>query len=117
MTIVIRGFIGQKCVFEDTLDLDTQKELEAIIPQIATKHAELLMDSPHMIEMEFLDDPDPASRFFRFGTDPRGMVLPVELNLPPSPEGLPATGADATGAAATTEDFNGGEDDTERGRR
>ena len=34
---------------------------------------------PCMLEIEFLDEPDINQRFFRIGTDPRAMVVPIKL--------------------------------------
>ena len=51
---------------------------------LVDKHAKALeLYSRFMVELEFLDDPDPERRFFRFGTDPTCMVLPT--NYKPRP--------------------------------
>jgi hypothetical protein len=97
MRVVIRGFKNNQRVFEDTLDLAGEREMEAILPEIATKHGAILADALHMIEMEFLDIEDPNERFFRFGTDPRGMVMPIEIEFPKQE---PAAGAESTDAAS-----------------
>jgi hypothetical protein len=36
---------------------------------------------PHLIEIEFLDEPNVEQRFMRLGTDPRRMVKPYEVDL------------------------------------
>jgi hypothetical protein len=79
MTVAIRGFKDGRQLFEDLVDADTVD-----LAECAHHHALQLVDGPHMIEFEFLDEPDPNERFFRFGTDPRGMVLPFAFKLEPS---------------------------------
>lgn len=80
--IAIRGFIGGVKQFEEHVDAsESGDELEGL----AEKHALDLLARPggdkHMIEIEFLDEPDPLQRFFRVGTDPAGMVQPIAVNL------------------------------------
>lgn len=80
MRIAIRGFIEGALEFEEFLEGPLQA-VDSVIPSIAEKHAERLKGARHMIELEFLDEPDPHERFFRFGSDPRAMVNPVECEL------------------------------------
>lgn len=79
--LAFRGYKYGAKVFEEfeTVPLD---EIDAVIPRLGKKHATALADADlHMIEIEFLDEPDPNERFARFGTDPSGMVNPVAINL------------------------------------
>lgn len=81
LKIAIRGFARGKRVFEDRLEV-SDSEMENLVPSLAEKHATAMANhSLHMIEVEFLDELDPKSRFFRFGTDPRGMVQPIAIDL------------------------------------
>ena len=52
-----------------------------MVEQLAQEHVLRLIDDLHMVEIEFLDEPDPNERFIRFGTDPRGMVVPIKIAL------------------------------------
>jgi hypothetical protein len=83
MYVTIRGFKNRERVFEDTIEVDSEHGLFDLVRTLAISHAQQLADGPHMIEMEFLDETDPNQRFFRFGTDPTGMVMPIEIPLPP----------------------------------
>ena len=79
--LVIRGFVGAKILFEDRVTLD-DAQLENLLPRLAKKHAAAMAAHElHMLEFEFLDEPDLNERFFRIGTDPAGMVMPVEIDL------------------------------------
>lgn len=59
-------------------------EIDSVITEMAEKHAEQCLREPTMIEFEFLDEPDPSERFFRIGTDPNGMLLPMRVTDAPA---------------------------------
>jgi hypothetical protein len=79
--VAVRGFVGRVRQFEDVIEV-TGDALDEVLPALAEKHgAALASHALHMIEIEFLDEPDINARFFRFGTDPAGMVMPLRLEL------------------------------------
>ncbi len=79
--LAIRGFAGRTRVFDDRVDVDVT-HLGAVLPTLAEQHAtKLASHELHLIEIEFLDEPNPNERFFRFGTDPSGMVIPIAVPL------------------------------------
>lgn len=78
--IAARIFVAGRLLGEETLEVDAD-EIESKFPEIASHHAKLVGDRPFMVEIEFLDEPDPMTRYFRFGTDPSGMVKPIEVAL------------------------------------
>ncbi len=81
MRVTVRGFAGKQIVFKETVDVPDDEEQSAIA-LIADRHIGMLSHYPqHVIEMEFLDEPDPDKRFFRFGTDPSNMRMPIKVDL------------------------------------
>ncbi len=79
--LAIRGFAGGAAVFDERVTLEDE-QMESVIPALAAQHAaRMATHELHMIEIEFLDEPNRAERFFRFGTDPAGMVIPLEIRL------------------------------------
>jgi hypothetical protein len=76
MRLAIRGYKKREKVFEEFVDAG-QVDLE----RLALEHALRLVGEAHMIEIEFLDEPDESQRYFRFGTDPEGMVMPIGVRL------------------------------------
>lgn len=84
--VAIRGFADDKLKFEDRIDL-AEADIENLLPALAEKHAKALAEHElHMIEIEFLDEPDPLARYFRFGTDSGGMVAPMAIDLSKRPD-------------------------------
>lgn len=83
MRVVIRGFAEGKLLFKDQVEVEGDDALEeSLLLQLAEKHGDqIARHALHMIEIEFLDEPDPIQRFFRFGTDRAGMVEPVRIDL------------------------------------
>jgi len=78
--VIIRGYGDGVKVFEDRADID-DAALERVVGKMAEVHMRTLCKyEVHMLEFEFLDAPE-DERFLRFGTDPRGMVMPIKVNL------------------------------------
>jgi len=64
---------------DKTLEFADDKIDEAL-EQLAEEHRPLLETQElHLVEIEFLDEPNPLERFFRIGTDPDGMVWPARF--------------------------------------
>jgi hypothetical protein len=81
LRVAIRGFAADRIQFEDRVVIDSN-DLDKLLPDLAIKHAAAMATFDlHMIEIEFLDEPDPLQRFFRIGTDPSGMVEPFKIDL------------------------------------
>jgi hypothetical protein len=79
--LMVRGFLGRALLFADPLTA-TEDSLRDVLPGLAEQHATAMAEGRlTMIELEFLDEPDPLQRFFRLGTDPSGMVIPIEIDL------------------------------------
>jgi hypothetical protein len=80
--LAVRGFVdGGSLKFEDFVTV-SEKEVHDILPALAKKHVRAMKDHElHMIEIEFLDEPDDLKRFFRFGSDPSRMVSPVSTTI------------------------------------
>jgi hypothetical protein len=84
MRLAVRVYVAGVKLLEEfaVIDVDDHGGIELI----GEKHARLIAGIPggaerHMIEIEFLDEPDPLQRFHRFGTDPGRMVMPLEVGL------------------------------------
>jgi len=78
--ITARIFVAGELLGEETLELD-EDQIETLLPEIARQHAKLVGDRPFLVELQFLDAKDARSRYFRFGTDPAGVTMPVEVAL------------------------------------
>jgi hypothetical protein len=74
----IRVYVGKEVRFDEQITAPAD-EMDRILPQLAEKHATALADTPHMVEIEFLDEPDPNQRFARFGTDSTLMLKPTAV--------------------------------------
>ena len=76
--LAIRLYLAGRLEEEITVDAETTD-----LAALATEHAEraCVSGKPHLVEMEFLDEPDEMQRYFRFGTDPSRMAAPVKVKL------------------------------------
>ena len=83
MRLAIRGYVNRSILFEDRVEIPMES-LEDLLPNLAEKHAKAMAAHElHMIEIEFLDEPNQNERFFRFGTDPSGMIMPIKIHAGP----------------------------------
>jgi hypothetical protein len=76
MNIAVRGYSDGKLLFEETVAL-TRENVEAVM---YSHVARIQKYQQHMLEIEFVDDAPSPMRFFRFGTDPGGMIIPIPYN-------------------------------------
>ncbi len=72
MRVAIRGFIAGKVLFDDRADI-VSNNLHDLAEHYTTRLLSLPGGDRHMIEIEFLDEPDRSERYFRFGTDKRAL--------------------------------------------
>jgi hypothetical protein len=81
--LIFRGFVAGELVYEQAASFDSSAELDRLLPALAQEHSTLLPDDdrPVMLEVEFLNEPDPLQWYIRFGTDPAGMVVPMAVDL------------------------------------
>jgi hypothetical protein len=78
--LMIRAFDGDRVVFAKPVTV-SEANLSELLPQLAEEHSSAMVKGEYgMIEIEFLDEPDPMERFFRIGVDPKGMVAPVAID-------------------------------------
>lgn len=82
MNIRIRVYLGDKIHSDKAYYGYPDEKLDELLPELAKEHAELLAENAGMVEIEFLDEPDPNQRYFRIGTDPNGMRQPRRVDSP-----------------------------------
>jgi hypothetical protein len=80
VNVALRIYVLNKLELEERIHVSEQ-DLETLLPQMAERHAEMIGARKHMVEIEFLDEPDQTQRFFRFGTDPSGMIIPLAFDV------------------------------------
>ena len=75
MKITVRTYLRGTLVSQSTGEF-SQADTEAL----AEAHYNAMgAGECDVVEIEFLDEADPLQRFFRIGTNPRGMVMPVRI--------------------------------------
>ena len=80
VSLAIRVFVAGVLESEEKVHA-SEKALHDLLPRLAEKHRLICQGRPYMIEIEFLDEPELEHRFFRIGTDPTLMVMPVRIEV------------------------------------
>ena len=70
--VIVRGFAGHALLVEEPGSIDEAVAAEQML--------RMILMGCDWIELEFPDAP-PAERFFRFGANPAGMVMPQIIKL------------------------------------
>jgi hypothetical protein len=79
--IRVRGWENKEKKFDEHIELESAAEINKRLPVIAQHHISMLADAKDwLVEIEFLDEPDPLQRFFRLGSHPTHMAVPIILN-------------------------------------
>jgi hypothetical protein len=79
LCLAVRGYLGESMVSEKHLNIP-QNEIDGLVQRLANEHGALMSAGLiDMVEMEFVDEPDPKQRYLRVGINPTGMVFPIEV--------------------------------------
>lgn len=80
LKLAVRLFVDGHLKEDNTVEVELE-QFPKLLLDTGLHYADVLDgDLPALIELECLDEPDPNQRFFRFGTDSRGMVEPIPLD-------------------------------------
>jgi hypothetical protein len=76
MRIIVRGWGDGALIFQEAIEFD---EPDDAMPKAMEHVALMTRFEKCLIEIEYLDEPDPLQRFFRMGNDAARMVMPVRI--------------------------------------
>lgn len=75
MKFAVRGYVDAELLFEEIVESEAENLREIADAQLAR----VIAHDQHMIEIEFIEEPENPNRFVRFGTDTSRMVAPALL--------------------------------------
>jgi hypothetical protein len=79
LRLVIRGYLKKVRQWESSVEVWYDK-MPSLMCDLADQHVKSMLGGTlDMVEIEFLDEPDVMQRFLRLGTNPDGMVMPIEI--------------------------------------
>jgi hypothetical protein len=72
--------VRRRCWIDGVLKIDENTtHTPDDVKQFADRVFRMSKGRPHMIELEFLDEPNPLARHYRFGTDTKMMAQPLPV--------------------------------------